>query len=191
LALQLATIGGNEKSFNHNEMQQLTTKFPDENPQTPAITVVVCSLSMALASFRPLSLVRSLRGTLAMDDSTRSEGAGTHAMASRDPAVNNPRLLASVTDSLLLVDQGHHVVGVGERVVIFFLGWFLGMTFLGPNIMMSDSGTPRARRAATVGMWASILFCIGGCVGAFQGWWMALLPGALFQVVALVMLPAK
>jgi hypothetical protein len=69
-------------------------------------------------------------------------------------------------------------------IAILVVGVLLGFITAGPNIMMSDSGTPEAMRTAYVGMIASLLFVVGGVVGFFAnyGWWI-LLPGLLMQLL--------
>ena len=72
------------------------------------------------------------------------------------------------------------------RCGILATGLFLGLFTLMPNVMMSDSGTPKALRAANIGMTASALFAIGGVAGCiFNSWW-CLLPGLIMQIVMFI-----
>ena len=82
-----------------------------------------------------------------------------------------------------------------SRIGILGMGLFLGVGTWTPNIMMSDAGTPKAYRAAAMGMAASGTFILGGVVGCYShrrkqynnGWWM-LLPGLIMQLGALAYL---
>jgi hypothetical protein len=73
----------------------------------------------------------------------------------------------------------------GKRIAIGCTGLILGAITVIPNFMMSDSGTRIAKKASNVGVLASLLFVIGGCVGACWGRWVALLPGVILQFAAL------
>jgi hypothetical protein len=76
-----------------------------------------------------------------------------------------------------------------ERLVIFAVGFMLGLVTFAPNVMMSDAGTAEANRNANIGITASLLFVVGGIVGAILHTWIALLPAAILQVIALALLP--
>jgi hypothetical protein len=78
--------------------------------------------------------------------------------------------------------------GCLQRITILIVGVVIGFTFLLPNAMMSDPGTPRATRAANIGLIACLAFGIGGVVGAILNTWKALLPGLVLQVLAFVVL---
>lgn len=79
---------------------------------------------------------------------------------------------------------------VSSRVCVGLVGIILGAIMLTPNLMMSDSGTPRAIRAATFGMLATYSFVVGGLCGAIFGFpwagWFWLLPAVAFQFVACI-----
>ena len=70
------------------------------------------------------------------------------------------------------------------RCSIFLIGITIGLIFLFPNMMMSDSGTARATLACTLGIWASLLFIGGGIVGGIRNRWNALLPGLVCQLLS-------
>jgi len=80
------------------------------------------------------------------------------------------------------------VLPILSRCGILVTGVSLGFITLMPNIMMSDPGTPKANRAATVGLLASLLFATGGVVGCVANNWWYIVPGAVTQVVALALL---
>jgi lipopolysaccharide export LptBFGC system permease protein LptF len=76
------------------------------------------------------------------------------------------------------------------RILIGVFASFLGVVLFFPNGMMSDSGTPRAHSAATVGIFASLLFVIGGisfAIGAPFGLW-TLLSAVTLQITALLII---
>jgi hypothetical protein len=77
----------------------------------------------------------------------------------------------------------------GKRIAIGGTGLILGAITLLPNFMMSDSGTRAAHKASSVGVLASLLFVIGGCVGACWGRWVALLPAVILQIAAIAIVP--
>ena len=75
---------------------------------------------------------------------------------------------------------------------ILLTGAILGVGTVGLNVMISDPGTNRHTRAATVGIiTASASLLVGGIVGCYCQTWMALLPGVALQAIALLMLPWK
>lgn len=73
-----------------------------------------------------------------------------------------------------------------RRGAILLVGIMVGFVTFMPNAMMSDSGTKKAGRAASLGMIASALFVCGGVVGGILNDWRALVPGLIFQVLAFV-----
>ena len=73
-----------------------------------------------------------------------------------------------------------------NRICIASVGVFLGAVTLVPNIMMSDSGSARARRSANLGILASGLFVVGGILGGLTSKWKCLIPGLVFQVIAFI-----
>jgi hypothetical protein len=72
-----------------------------------------------------------------------------------------------------------------NRAGILITGLLLGLITLGPNVMMSDSGTAEAALCAYTGLAASAGFAIGGVIGCMSGSWKALLPGLGLQILAL------
>lgn len=113
--------------------------------------------------------------------STKSSNEGGY---SDDEDVAIPLRLAPRNNHVFLGSFCHRlwtaVVGILVGLVTFF-----------PNLMMSDSGTPAARRAATCGMLASLFFVLGGIIGAVYGrpWygWFWLLPGLILQISMFVL----
>jgi hypothetical protein len=101
------------------------------------------------------------------------------AMLAMEEGDKNPSLVAQV----------EHDVSNDKRIAIGCTGLILGVITYAPNIMMSDSGTRAAYMAASVGSLASLLFVIGGCVGACWGRWVALLPAMILQIAVFVIVP--
>lgn len=64
-------------------------------------------------------------------------------------------------------------------------GMVLGTSTLMPNLMMSASGSPKARCSSAIGLSASGAFFFGG----FMGGPMCLLPGLALQIGAFVVPP--
>jgi len=77
---------------------------------------------------------------------------------------------------------------VCNHLGILFTGLLCGFVFWMPNVMASDAGTSRALMAAKFGMFASVLFVIGGVVGAITGRWIALFPAVACQIVVFILL---
>lgn len=77
-------------------------------------------------------------------------------------------------------------------IAILIIGILVGFIVCGPNVMLSDSGRYWSLIAANCGLVASILFMVGGLVGFFAnvGWWI-LLPGLIFQLLALIIFHEK
>lgn len=109
------------------------------------------------------------------------------SLLSSSAIVTAPRCGAVDRSSSVKGNKSNIIVGEPTRFVILLVGWTLGCMFYFPNIMMADSGSPKAVLAAKVGMLASLLFALGGCFGymSHKIGWRALLPGLLCQVVAI------
>jgi hypothetical protein len=80
------------------------------------------------------------------------------------------------------------IATIGNRTAVALVGVLLGSLTFMPNVMMSDSGTTKAQRAASLGMLASSLMVMGGIIGAIRGTpaagWFWLLPGVGCQFLA-------
>jgi hypothetical protein len=108
------------------------------------------------------------------------------ALVGEDSAVATLAMEEDGTNPSLVVQ---HDVSNDKRIAIGCTGLILGVITFFPNIMMSDSGTRAAYMAANVGSLASLLFVIGGCVGACWGRWVALLPGVILQIAVFAIVP--
>jgi hypothetical protein len=95
---------------------------------------------------------------------------------------NTDALVPTTTRSSSLL-----TASMANRLGIAATGVVIAVTFAMPNMMMSDSGSPKALRAARWGINACLCFFVGGIVGAFLNTWKALLPGVLCQIVAFML----
>jgi len=68
---------------------------------------------------------------------------------------------------------------------ILLVGLAVAFMVFMPNIMLSDPGDDRAETKAALGMWACLLFLVGGIVGCLRHTWWALAPAVVCQIVAL------
>jgi hypothetical protein len=111
-----------------------------------------------------------------------------NAVVDADSAVATLAMEEGGTNPSLVIQEEHYVSN-DKRIAIGCTGLIVGLVTYGPNIMMSDSGTRAAYAAASVGSLASLLFVIGGCVGACWGRWVALLPGVILQIAVFAIVP--
>ena len=81
---------------------------------------------------------------------------------------------------------------VGNHTAVLFVGVFLGLITIFPNLMMSDSGSSLTVVISSIGLFAPACMIIGGIVGAWRGapWagWYWLLPGVGLEVLLLATL---
>jgi hypothetical protein len=80
---------------------------------------------------------------------------------------------------------------VYQRVIVCIVGCFAGFVSLPANMMLSDSGTTKAKLASMIGVSASCMCCIGGIQDIWSprggGWWLLSL-GVVLQAVVLLLL---
>ena len=89
-------------------------------------------------------------------------------------------------NSVATYSRGAGACSILSRISICVVGVGLGFLTFMPNIMMSDSGSTKAIRAANIGMAASVMFVVGGVLGCIYNSWWSLLPGFATQVAALI-----
>ena len=112
--------------------------------------------------------------------------------------IESPSLLVSTKSDPLLPQHSNRIDVISKmigkfigRILIALIGVLLGLVTIIPNMFMMDSGTDIATTAASIGIFASLTFVIGGVLGAiFKTWW-GLLPGLVLQIIALMMLPRQ
>ena len=107
-------------------------------------------------------------------------------MSSQQQKKNTGGGVPSSTPMTTTVQNNDRLGNALMRCGILTTGLFLGLITLMPNVMMSDSGTPKALRAAKIGMTASSLFAIGGVAGCIVNSWWCLLPGLIMQIVMFI-----
>jgi hypothetical protein len=80
-------------------------------------------------------------------------------------------------------------------VAVVFVGVFLGLITFIPNMMMGDSGSTSAIRAAYMGMAASACMAVGGIVGGIVSAcgrpcasWLCILPGVGLEILMFLIL---
>jgi hypothetical protein len=74
-----------------------------------------------------------------------------------------------------------------NRVGILLVGVFIGGATMMANAMMVTGGTEHALTGAQIGITASYFFIFGGIIGCIWSRWLALLPGIVLQVTALLL----
>jgi hypothetical protein len=72
----------------------------------------------------------------------------------------------SEEDVTLSPPPAYPLLGCAHRLCLLFAGLSIGFITIFPNGMMSDSGTRMAVIFSNIGVWASLLFCVAGIVGA-------------------------
>jgi hypothetical protein len=77
----------------------------------------------------------------------------------------------------------------GHRLALLIPGLLIGIFTFGPNLMMSDSGTQKAKTSASIGLLASFMFVLAGIIGAILNTWKLYPMAVLLQLIAFLTLP--
>lgn len=82
------------------------------------------------------------------------------------------------------------VQGIVTRLCILGVGVFFGLILAWPMMMMCASGKALQLTVSYLGTFGCLFLVIGGILGALMKRWIALLPGTVLVLIALILLVA-